>query len=94
MKNKKTTPPSHPERKNQGPSAQVHAEPSHWELEISIFKTVHRHFWPGLMAGSVIWGHSLGWPDIVSSPSFLADFQRKNISTYVTRTLKNSTLNF
>jgi hypothetical protein len=27
----------------------VHAEPSHWLHEISIFKTVHHHFWPGLI---------------------------------------------
>jgi hypothetical protein len=36
----------------------VHAEPSHWLHEISIFKTVRHHFWAGLMAGSVNWGHS------------------------------------
>jgi hypothetical protein len=59
-KQKKPTPPSPPERKNQGPSSGVHGEPSHWLPEISISKTVHCHFWPGLMAGSVIWGHSLG----------------------------------
>jgi hypothetical protein len=27
----------------------VHAEPSHWLHEISISKTVHHHFWPGLI---------------------------------------------
>jgi hypothetical protein len=27
----------------------VHAKPSHWLHEISIPKTVHHHFWPGLM---------------------------------------------
>ncbi len=43
--------------KNQGPPW-VHAESSHWLHEISIFKTVRHHFWAGLMAGSVIWGHS------------------------------------
>jgi hypothetical protein len=32
-------------------------QPTHWLHEISIFKTVHHHFWPGLTAGSVNWGH-------------------------------------
>jgi len=27
----------------------VHAEPSHWLHEISFSKTVHHHFWPGLI---------------------------------------------
>jgi hypothetical protein len=27
----------------------LHAEPSHWLHEISISKTVHHHFWPGLI---------------------------------------------
>jgi hypothetical protein len=26
----------------------VHTEPSHWLHEISIFKTICHHFWPGL----------------------------------------------
>ncbi len=37
----------------------MHAEPSHWLHEISISKSVGHHFWPGLMAGSVIWGHNV-----------------------------------
>jgi hypothetical protein len=28
----------------------VLAEPSHWLHEISISKTVHHHFWPGVIS--------------------------------------------
>ncbi len=46
-------------RKEKPRPSWVHAEPSHWLHEISISKSVGHHFWPGLMAGSVIWGHSV-----------------------------------
>jgi hypothetical protein len=36
----------------------MHGEPSHCLRELSISKTVGHHFWPGLMAGAEIWGHS------------------------------------
>jgi hypothetical protein len=58
----------------------VHDEPSHWLHEISISKAFHHHFWPGLMAGSVIWGHSqtrmpnycdMVGPSLVFSHAFL-----------------------
>jgi hypothetical protein len=54
---KKQIPPGPPERKNQGPSL-MHAKPSHWLHDSSISKTIHHHFWLGLMVGSMIWGHN------------------------------------
>jgi len=53
-KNKKSLSPYLLKKKKTGPFMSVHDEPSHWLHEISITKTVHHHFWPGLMAGSAI----------------------------------------
>jgi len=54
-KNKKSRP--RPKKKELDPSW-VHAEPSHWLHETFISKTVHQHFWPGLLAGAQTVGHS------------------------------------
>jgi len=35
----------------------VHVEPSHWLHEISISKTVHHHFSPGLITPIINWGY-------------------------------------
>jgi hypothetical protein len=47
MKNEKNPPLNLKENKIK--ALQMHAEPSHWLHEISIFKIVHHHFWPGLI---------------------------------------------
>jgi len=56
---KKIITPPRPARKEKAGPSSVHAEPSHWLHESSISKSVGHHFWPGRMAGSVIWGHSV-----------------------------------
>jgi len=78
-KTKIPSPPTFSKRKKLDHSW-VHDEPSHWLHEISISKAFHHHFWPGLMAGSAIWGHSqtrmpnycdMVGPSLVFSDAFL-----------------------
>jgi hypothetical protein len=64
-----------------------------WTFPLAAWNFLFPKLFIAVFAESKIWGHSLGWPEIVSSPSLLADFQRTHISTYVSRsrTSKNST---
>jgi hypothetical protein len=48
-KRKKPPSPKPKTQKKKIKALGVHAEPSHWLHEISISKTVHHHFWPGLI---------------------------------------------
>jgi hypothetical protein len=54
---KKKSSPHHPKLKRKKLEALwVHAEPSHWQHEISISKTVCHHFWPWLIPPIINWG--------------------------------------
>jgi hypothetical protein len=55
-------------------------QPTHWLSVFLVSKTVGHHFWPGLMAGSVIWGHGhLSYYLHDVHPKFNFFWQRANL---------------
>jgi hypothetical protein len=72
-KNSRWIPCSHHHTKEKNWASWMHVSSLHWLGGISIFNSVGNHFWPRLMEGHELWGHSQSYL-LVNTSLTIAEF--------------------